>query len=713
MQSPPKTEDVKKSRRIKVPLIIRIAVLLVIAGLLGFTVVEILSRKSRMELAVEEGGNKTLYGCIMASQLLSIVDKDELLLQGPENPVDPNDEEWRNSFNDCLKSFNIHFFTIAFTMKLKYLYYYTVDEQGVRHRIISVSGNIDETDEFSKKAGYGTTNDDPLDDNEIRALAGDMSMPYATYENSYGNVCSSVIPYYDNEGNVAALIGADCDEKEIIKSYEKQETFRNILIVSMFLIMLLISGIILHMAVLKPARNLSKQMRSFAENPDIPLTKREYHFADEVTEMEHSFRVMARNIRDYIGNIETLTRDKAVSDVQMETAKRIQMGMVPPEMDYGGEGFAVSAIMQPALSVGGDFYDAFELPSGKYAIVIGDVSGKGIGAALFMAMTRRIIHEKLMQNKRVAKVLAEANREICMENPEGFFATVIAAIYNPKTGLLTLANAGHNPPLLVDGKRTTDGVSDDALAGNPSALVKELTVDPGMVLGLFDDSEYVEEKIMIPSGYGIFLYTDGATEAVNTKREPYGLDQLITELSMAEHTAKGMVERIRDSVIGFEGEAGFFDDLTLVALIREGSSKDKEEPDDLLKESEVRLEVEATLKELDRIKDEFFWKIEMSDNRKKEIYLVLEEWFADIVSYSGATKVDVEMYTAGDEFTAVFMDNGEPFDLVNYEPEEKEFEDFDLGGMGIGLIKTITKHLFWERVGEYNKVTMVFAMEHE
>jgi len=694
-KSSPKTEEEKNKKRIKIPLLIRITILFVIAGMLGFLVVEILSRKSRMDLAVEKGGDKSFYGCIMANQLLSITDEDDMLLEGPDNPVNPDDSEWRKRFNNRLSEVQQNFLTLAFTMELKYIYYYTVDEKGVRHRIISETGNLSEVDEFREKAGYGTTNDDPLDENEIRALAGDVSDPLVTYSNSYGYVCSCVLPHYDEAGNVIALVGADCDMHEIIKSFEEQERFRNILIVSMFLIMLLLSAIILHTAVLKPARNLSKQMRSFADNTDIPLTKRKYLFGDEVTEMEHSFRVMARNIREYIGNIETLTREKAVADVQMETATRIQNGMVPPNTDFEGEGFSFSAIMQPALQVGGDFYDSLELPSGKYAIVIGDVSGKGIGAALFMAMTRRIIHEKLMQNKQVATVLTEANEEICKENPEMLFATVIVAIYNPKTGRLTLANAGHNPPLIVS---------------KSGERVEEVSVDPGMVLGIFEDSEFVEESIRIPEGDGIFLYTDGATEAVNMDREPYGLDKLITELSGADHTAKGMVERIRESVIGFEGEAGFFDDLTLMAVVRDELPEEAKDPNIDVRDSEAKLTVKASLGELDNIKNEFFWKIEMNEDRKKEIYLVLEEWFADIISYSGATKVDLEMFTIGDEFTAVFTDDGSPFDLVNYEPEDKDFEDFDLGGMGIGLIKTITKNLTWERVGECNKVTMVFDM---
>ena len=190
-----------------------------------------------------------------------------------------------------------------------------------------------------------------------------------------------------------------------------------------------------------------------------------------------------------------------------------------------------------------------------------------------------------------------------------------------------------------------------------------------------------------------------------------------------------MVERIRQSVIVFEGEAGFFDDLTLIALLRddvtekkkipegsnaeEAASGDKNGPGNSLDRSEVRLEITASLEELGKIKEEFFWKIEMNEDRKKEIYLVLEEWFADIVSYSGATKVDIEMSTFGNEFTAIFIDNGALFDIEHYVPKEKEFEDFDLGGMGIGLIKSITKRLSWERVGECNKVTMVFAMEQE
>ncbi len=248
-----------------------------------------------------------------------------------------------------------------------------------------------------------------------------------------------------------------------------------------------------------------------------------------------------------------MVEEKAGEQALMDTAREIQSGMVPREKEYSEGRFRISAFAQPARAVGGDFYDIIPLGDGKAGIVLGDVSGKGIPAALFMSMIKTMIRDRLLSGMSPEEALNQVNDAACAENPKGMFATVFAGVIDTGDGSLVFANAGHNPPL-----RT----------GRETEYIKTET---GCALGLFEDAGIIREEAVVRPGESLLLYTDGATEAINSVKKPYGEQRL---LEVCKKASDNYARLVADDVIEYFRGLEQFDDLTLMSI-----SSAKEEQD--------------------------------------------------------------------------------------------------------------------------------------
>jgi len=241
-----------------------------------------------------------------------------------------------------------------------------------------------------------------------------------------------------------------------------------------------------------------------------------------------------------------LERKKA----ELRIAHEIQMSFLPERLP-DVPGFELAALSLPAKEVGGDFYDAIPLPGGRTALAIADVSGKGVPAALFMALSRTVLRANALVSRGAREAIREANVLIAEDAKSGMFVTVFYAVADPIERTLTYVNAGHNPPLLFR-----------AGGGRPEELK-----GTGIILGVMPEAEYGEETIHLKSGDLVLLYTDGVTEAINPGEEQFGEARLIeTVASSLDRSPAGIVENVRDAVMEFSGDEPQFDDLTLMAL---------------------------------------------------------------------------------------------------------------------------------------------------
>ncbi|MCX6307450.1 MAG: SpoIIE family protein phosphatase, partial [Bacteroidia bacterium] len=329
------------------------------------------------------------------------------------------------------------------------------------------------------------------------------------------------------------------------------------------LLILLLSAIGLGLLVFFTVRIINKQLNPLAKfahsarviaegNFDVELPKIESGL--EMKELHDSFEFMQKELADYVINLKETTSAKEKIESELRIAKEIQMGMIPhifppfpnlPEVD-------LFASLESAREVGGDLYDFFLLDDHLLCFAIGDVSGKGIPASLFMAVTRTLLRSVANKDTNTAEITASINKTLNISNESSMFVTLFIGILNTKTGALSFCNAGHNPPILIRDGKKVDFIG----------LTKSIPV------GLFDDYVFTEEKLQLGANDQIFLYTDGLTEAEDIDNNQYGNDRLLHEiLTHAEYLPKRLIEEVNHDVKAHVNGHIQSDDLTMMSII--------------------------------------------------------------------------------------------------------------------------------------------------
>lgn len=237
-------------------------------------------------------------------------------------------------------------------------------------------------------------------------------------------------------------------------------------------------------------------------------------------------------------------------DAELKVAAQIQHNMLPRQSaDYGG--LSIFASMTPAKNVGGDFYDFFFIDTNHMGFIMADVSGKGVPASLFMTISKIVIHDRALAGGTPAEVLTDANHRINENNMMGLFVTAWLGILNTETGIMTFANAGHEYPAMLTKDKTFTLVETDNLP--PVATV--------------DDMKYEDHTIDMSNGATLFLYTDGVTEAKNSRSERFGMDRMLDVLnSDPDRSPKDIIDCMKKDIDDFAGNTEQFDDITMMCI---------------------------------------------------------------------------------------------------------------------------------------------------
>ena len=240
----------------------------------------------------------------------------------------------------------------------------------------------------------------------------------------------------------------------------------------------------------------------------------------------------------------------------LAVAREIQQAILPrifPPFPEETTSMDIAASMNAAKDVGGDFYDFFRIDSDHIGFTIADVSGKGVPAAIFMAVARTLLRATGIRAVSPAECMTYTNALLSQEAVNNMFVTMFYGIYNIRTGEVTYANAGHNPPYLV----RADG------------SVEMLPLSKDIVAGAFDDFQYSQESLQLEPGDTLLLYTDGVTEAINTEDKEYGEGRLEKQLAQCSNlSCQEIIDKVKEDVKAFAGEAEQSDDITLFALKR-------------------------------------------------------------------------------------------------------------------------------------------------
>ena len=291
-------------------------------------------------------------------------------------------------------------------------------------------------------------------------------------------------------------------------------------------------------------RNMDGDQLNFAwyENTD-----------DEVETLAHSFGSMTERLKEYIDDIQTVTAEKERIHTELSLATRIQAGIMPHDFPAfpDKKEFDLYALMEPAREVGGDFYDYFLIDDDHLGMVMADVSGKGIPAALFMMVAKTILQSCAMLGKSAAETLDKTNEALTTNNQTGMFVTVWFGILEISSGKLSCANAGHEYPAI----KRADGSFE---------LYKD---KHGFVIGGMEGTRYQEYTIQLDHGDMVFLYTDGVPEATNSDVVMYGTDRMLAALNREKDSSlKELLDNVCYDITDFIMDAEQFDDLTMMCL---------------------------------------------------------------------------------------------------------------------------------------------------
>ena len=258
-------------------------------------------------------------------------------------------------------------------------------------------------------------------------------------------------------------------------------------------------------------------------------------------------------LKHYLLENAAITAERERLKTELDLARRIQADMLPSEFPAlpDKKQFDIYASMKPAKEVGGDFYDFFLIDEDHLALVIADVSGKGIPAALFMMMSKIMLQNYTLTGMKPGEVLEKVNNQICRSNKEEMFVTVWLGVLDLSSGMITAANAGHEYPML----KQPDGEF-------------ELVRDPhGLVIGGMEDLHYKEYEMKMEPGSTLFVYTDGIAEATDLQNNMFGTERTLSALNAHAGAApEALLNEVACAVDKFVGEAPQFDDMTMLSV---------------------------------------------------------------------------------------------------------------------------------------------------
>ena len=369
---------------------------------------------------------------------------------------------------------------------------------------------------------------------------------------------------------------------------------------------------------------------------------------------------------------------------ELEVAKEIQLATLPSEIATSKDAEIV-AELKAAKEVGGDFYDYFKIDDNHTAIVIGDISGKGVPAALFMMKTITCFKNFVGPNKTPAQILKEVNAALYDNNFQNMFVTCFLAILDKNTGVLEFANAGHNPPIVGKNRE-----------------FRYLKCQTGFVLGGLKDAFVNDEKITLKPGESITLYTDGVTEARNEKGDFYGEQRFLDLMNSKDFTCLVEVHHsIKDDMERFVDGAEQSDDITMLTLMYRG-----DECYYIQNRFDAKLEnIQGALDFVEQFCDQHQIEIGFKTN----LLVVADELYSNIVKYGYQNKGG-EIFTRllfnkdKNEFVITIIDRAPEFNPleVNNAPLEGNVEDKPIGGLGILIVKKIMTDYAYDHINNKN-----------
>ena len=368
---------------------------------------------------------------------------------------------------------------------------------------------------------------------------------------------TSLVPVKDSDGDVQAILCVQRPMEELVTGRARYLKSVGITAILLSIIACFSTAGFLKHNFVKPVKAIIGEAARFARENTAGEQKmlEDISSITEIRELGASVAKMETDTLQYMHNLMQVTAERERIDTELSLATRIQANMLPnifPAFPDRTE-FDIHASMTPAKEVGGDFYDFFLIDDDHLGLVMADVSGKGVPAALFMMMAKILLSNYAMMGLTPHEVLERLNTTFCKNNDDSMFVTVWFGIYTISTGAVVASNAGHEYPIIRHGDRGFEIMKDRH----------------GFVIGGMSGLKYRDYEFSLEPGDTLFLYTDGVPEATDSVGSMYGTQRLLETLNAAaQGSAKGLLEAVRAGVERFVGDAPQFDDLTMMAIKR-------------------------------------------------------------------------------------------------------------------------------------------------
>ena len=511
--------------------------LVMMAAILGMSLTPAISQLHRVRM--EEHYTKLAFG--QASIAADLIDGDKIEKYYHSGEKDDYYEQIRRYLLDAKQKMGLKYFYVVVPEEEVMYYIWDAGEEGEEGVC-----DLGDTDAY-----YGGGN-------ELMHGAFAVDAPQTiliTNNEEYGYLASAYVAILDSGGSPVALASVDISMDMINAQIHQFLVLTLCITLGVLVLSILVYYFYVRKIVILPLDTLHRAAIGLVEEKMEHLDTFQVAVStgDEVEELANTFQYMVKELNEYIRNLSRVTAEKERIGAELDVARHIQASMLPcifPPFPDRKE-FEIFASMNPAKEVGGDFYDFFMVDDTHLAVVMADVSGKGVPAALFMVIGKTLIKDHTQPDVSLGEVFSKVNNMLCDSNSEGLFITAFEGVLDLVTGEFRYVNAGHEPPYIC---KQAEGFA-------------PYKIRAGFVLAGMENLRYREGQLQLSAGDRIFLYTDGVTEATNGNNELYGSERLHHILNENTEAAPEMVlEAVKRDVDQFVGDAPQFDDLTMLCL---------------------------------------------------------------------------------------------------------------------------------------------------
>ncbi|HET6553842.1 MAG TPA: SpoIIE family protein phosphatase [Dyella sp.] len=420
-------------------------------------------------------------------------------------------------------------------------------------------------------------------------------------------------------------------------------------------------------------------------------------FPDEVGRLTHAFDRMRTELASHIDELTRNAREQQRLTSELDIAHQIQTALLPGEhyLDAHCENFELHALLRPARAVGGDLYSYFMLNQRRFCVMVGDVSDKGIPAALFMARTITLAKALAPRARTPQHLLSMLNVELCRNNDSCMFVSLLCGMLDTLTGELVMSSAGHEPPVLCD----ADGA-------------RLIELETGAALGLDEEARYPARTLRLQPGGTLLFYTDGITEAMDTDQQMFGAERMLACLAQSpSRSAADLASGLLAEVDHFADGAGQADDITVLALSWHHALDDRNSP---MLDLSINASMSNVFETLDRC-DASLQAQDVAPDVRDDIRLVLEELMVNMVEHGRTGNVgdtiDLHMRLGDDAVLVELHHNGQPFDplqapLPTLTGDIADQEE--VGGLGIHLVRAMASELSYSHDEQGNHLQLRF-----